>query len=429
MKLRARMLNKGSHFLSYSQEQLNEIKKQKQLKEEFEQKQISEAKQAVAKQKSKKSKWSTLFMFLINILIIGAVLFYQFSQEGVISIDELLAFKLNYWFLIAAVLTFALMMFLKSLRFNILIKKSTGRSRPFLSYKVAVIGRHYDCITPMATGGQPFQVFYLNKRGLSSSTALSVPMAKYFTAQMAWLAVNIFVVVYALSNNTLNSSTIVLTISLISFILNFLMVFVLIISSISKRFGKLAVARILKFLEKMKLVKEYEKQFNKVMKTIDDFQESLKSFMKNIPSFIFLMILSIVTVIINYSIPFFIYSALIHYDPSMFMEIFVKAVMIEIAAGMIPIPGGSGMNEISFTALFAAVFTNGTLFWALIIWRLLNYYSFIIQGFMVILYDYFIGDKKYYWQKKKWELETESIDFRNKQLEIYKKKKRRKKLA
>ena len=44
-------------------------------------------------------------------------------------------------------------------------------------------------------------------------------------------------------------------------------------------------------------------------------------------------------------------------------------VMIEMAASFIPIPGGSGVSELSFTALFASLFTEGTLFWALIIWR------------------------------------------------------------
>src|SRR5690606_13797115 len=147
-----------------SQSEIKEIKQQKLLKLEQEKQQISEAEQAVAKQKSKKSKLSTFLLFIVNIVIIGLILVYQLSQEGAISISELLAFKLNYWFLITCVLLFVIMMFLKSLRFNVLIKKSTGRSRPFLSYKVAVIGRHYECITPMATGGQPFQVFYLNKR-------------------------------------------------------------------------------------------------------------------------------------------------------------------------------------------------------------------------------------------------------------------------
>jgi uncharacterized protein (TIRG00374 family) len=426
IKLRAHQFEKGSRFLYTSPEIREHLLKEKQRRIEQEKIQISEAEQAVAKQKTKKSKLSTMLLFVVNILVVAIVLFYQIKQEGAVSIGELLAFKLNYWFLLVAVLLFALMMFLKSFRINIFVKQTTGRSRPFLSYKVAAIGRHYDCITPMATGGQPFQVFYLTRRGFSASAALSVPLAKFFIAQMSWIIVNVFAVIYSLSNNTLGSSTAVLVVALTSFFLNILLVGSTLLSSVSKRFGKIAVAKVLKFLEKIHIIKNYDKQYNKVMKTINDYQDSIKGYISNIPSFLFLLFISVVTILINYSIPFFIYSALVRFDISLFWDIMVKAIMIEIASGMIPLPGGTGMAELSFTAIFASLFTEGTLFWALILWRLLNYYSYIIQGTLIMFYDYAIGNKKYEWQKKKWELEAESIDFKNRQLEEYKKKKRRK---
>jgi glycosyltransferase 2 family protein len=425
LKFRAQQ-KKGSCFVSISPEKALELKKQKQELLEKQKLQIGEAEQVVAKQKSKKSKLSTFILFFVNIVIVALVLFYQINSEGAIPIGDLITFKLNYWFLVVAGLLFALMMFLKSMRFNILIKQSTGRSRPFLSYKVAAIGRYYECITPMATGGQPFQVFYLTKRGLPASTALSVPLAKFFIAQMAWLTVNIFAVVFSIKNNLIGSSTIITVVAFTSFFLNVLMVTTSLFYSVSKKFGKISVVKILRLLERLKIIKDYEKQYSKVMKTLNDYQNSIKNFIKNFPSFFFLYLLSVLIIIINYSIPFFIYSALVQYDTSLFVEIVAIAIMIEIASGMIPLPGGSGMNEISFTALFVSIFTSGTLFWALIFWRFINYYIYILQGFLVILYDYFLGNKKYDWQKKKWELETESIDFKNKQLEEYKKKKRRK---
>lgn len=429
IKLRAFIANdKGSRFLFLSPEKQKELQEKKRFLAEEAKKQVGEAEQQVAQSRTKKSKFSKLIFFVINIIIVGLILYFQISNEGTISIVELLAFRLNYWFLVAALLTFALMMFLKSLRFNLLIKRGTNRSRPFLSYKVASLGRYYDCITPMAAGGQPFQVFYLNRRGLDAPTALSVPLSKFFITQLAWIIVNVFAVWYSLRNGTMGSSNIVLVVALTSFTLNFLMVTTLLISSISGKFAKLVTIKVLKLLERIKLLKNYDKQYNKVMKTIDDYQESIKTFLKNLPLFLFLLVLSIIIVIINYSIPFFIYSALVGFNLSAYLDVMVIAIMIEIAAGMIPLPGGTGMNEISFTALFASFFNNGTLFWALLAWRIMNYYSYIIQGMLIVFYDYLIGNKKYLWQKKKWELEGESIEFKNKQLEEYRKKKRRKKV-
>lgn len=427
-KIRAYQTDIGSRFLSKPLDQYSELLKQNDLKHKQEEQQIVEAQQEVAKRKSKKSKLKTFIIFAINILIVVGVLYYQISREGAISIGELLTFKLNYWFLAVAVFLYWLMMFTESLRFNLLIKASPHRrSRPFLSYKLVALGKYYDAITPMATGEQPFQMFYLSKRGFSTSTAISVPLSKYFITQLGWISVNVFAVIYALVNKSLSNSNVVLIIALTSFCLNMFLVSTIMILSVSKKFGKIAVAKVLRFLEKIKLIKNYDKQYNKVMKTIEDYQDSIKIFIKNIPVFFSTYFLSIISILINFSILFFIYAALVRFDTTLFWDIIVKAIMIEIATGIIPLPGGSGVNEISFATLFASLFTSGTMFWAIIFWRFTNFYSFIFQGLTVLSYDYFIGNKKYDWQKKKWELENESIDFKNKQLEEYKKKKRRRK--
>ena len=427
-KLRAHTIVRGSRFLCKPKMEYEEYLKQRNIKAQQEKQQIVEAEQQVAKRKSKKSKLRTFLTFLFNILIVGGVLYYQLSKEGAISIGELLSFKLNYWFLAVAVLLYWLMIFLESLRFNLLIKNSPHRrSRPFLSYKLVALGKYYDAITPMATGEQPFQMFYLSKRGLSTSTAISVPLSKYFITQLGWITINIFAVTYALVNNTLSNSNVVLAIALSSFFLNMFLVATTMILSVSKKFGKITVAKVLRFLEKIKLIKNYDKQYNKVMKTIEDYQESIRIFIKNIRVFFSTYLLSVITMFINFSILFFIFASLVRFDTTLFWDIIVKAIMIEIATGIIPLPGGSGVNEISFAALFASLFTSGTMFWAIIFWRFTNFYSFIFQGLIVIFYDYFIGNKKYDWQKKKWELENESIDFKTKQLEEYKKKKRTKK--
>lgn len=428
-KLRAHFNAMGSSFHSRPKAENEEYKKQRQLRQEQEKQQIIEAEQQVTKQKSKKSKLKTFILFFVNLVIVIGVLFYQISKKGAIPLGELLTFKLNYWFLAVVVLLYFLMIFLEGVRFNLLIKNSPHRrSRPFLSYKLVALGKYYDAITPMATGEQPFQIFYLSKRGLETSTAISVPLSKYFIAQIGAITVNIFAVVYSLVNNTLKSSSVVLAIALSSFFINMFLVGSIMILSVSKKFGKIAVAKILRFLEKIKLIKNYDKQYNKVMKTIEDYQDSIKIFIKNIPVFFSTYLLSVLTTFINFAILFFIYSSMVRFDTTLFWDITVKAIMIEIAAGIIPLPGGSGVNEISFAALFASIFTEGTMFWAIIFWRLINFYSFIFQGLVVLFYDYFIGNKKYDWQKKKWELENESIDFKNKQLEEYKKKKRKRKI-
>ena len=76
------------------------------------------------------------------------------------------------------------------------------------------------------------------------------------------------------------------------------------------------------------------------------------------------------------------------------LEILSKFILIELATKYIPIPGGSGVAEISFSALFAVLFEDGTLFWGMLFWRILNYFSYLLQGIIVIAYDFAYGNKK-----------------------------------
>jgi len=64
---------------------------------------------------------------------------------------------------------------------------------------------------------------------------------------------------------------------------------------------------------------------------------------------------------------------------------------------VIIIARGGGSAELSFGALFKPYFANcasGVSVWAMLIWRILTYYGYLLQGILVILYDYLFGNKK-----------------------------------
>ena len=145
-----------------TEEQVKEIIE----KQESDQVQLDEAEQQVANQNSKNKKILNLIFFLINIGVVVGILVYQLSAQEVMPISALFSSGLNFWYLLLTLVVFGLSMLFETIRVNILIKRTSGRSRPFLSYKSVGLCRHYDVITPMATGGEPFQIMYLKNRGL-----------------------------------------------------------------------------------------------------------------------------------------------------------------------------------------------------------------------------------------------------------------------
>ena len=404
-----------------TEEQVKEIIE----KQESDQVQLDEAEQQVAKQKSKKKKILNLIFFLINIGVVAGILVYQLSAQEVMPISALFSSGLNFWYLLLTLVVFGLSMLFETIRVNILIKRTSGRSRPFLSYKSVGLCRHYDVITPMATGGQPFQIMYLKNRGLSASSAISVPMGGYVLVQIVIMLMSTIVLILATTTNLGGDNTVVSVAFYIGYALNMLVSLITIFLSVSKKIGTKLVVGILKFLRKIKIVKNYDKQYNKVLKVVNDYQTTMQDYAKSKFTFVILLFVSILQYIATYSIPFTITCAFLGWRPDLYLEIFIMAVIIDVAAGFMPLPGGTGVSELSFTALFSQFFKDGTLFWALIIWRFMSYYIFMLQGVCILMYDYFIGNKKYSWLKRKWELEAESAEFREQKLKNFKKSKSR----
>ena len=384
-------------------------------------KDLDQAEQTVAKQKTKKNKYVNLIFFLINLVVIGVILGIQIGQSEDMSFTALLTstFSLE---------IFALMLFMwfviqgmESLRMNILIRQSTGRSRPFLAYKTHAYGKYYDSITPMASGGQPFQIFYMTKRGLNAASAISVPMGKYVVQTMCTSFLWTIAVIASFFVDLGSNFNFIRPLCIIGWAINATIMVGVLLLSVNQRLGKKLVVWALKFLQKIKIIKDYEKRYNQVIKVVTDFQVTIKNYAKRIWSFLLQMTISLTVLVINYSFPFLVYSCLIGYfDFSMYFTLLLLSILIDMAASFVPLPGGTGVNELSFTALFAMVFSsNVMLTWALLLWRFMTYYAYLLQGLFVLVYDNVIGNKKYKWLKKKWELEAESINFTEEKIHEY----------
>ncbi|MBP3581406.1 MAG: hypothetical protein J6J33_01480, partial [Clostridia bacterium] len=127
-----------------SENQVEETKSQEQNVEDSEpsveiqqptdRDQINDAGQQVAKSKSKKKKLMNIGGFILNIVIVVGILWYQLAHEEVASPDYLFSQGSRLWYIVLIFFCFALVMGFDAFRTNTFIKKSGNRSRPGLSY-------------------------------------------------------------------------------------------------------------------------------------------------------------------------------------------------------------------------------------------------------------------------------------------------------
>lgn len=354
---------------------------------------IDDAESKMAKKKTKNKKIFNVLFFIFNVILIFAV-FYNFAKEqgGVQPLSTLFANKPKWRFLwIALALYFATCIF-NTFKFMFLIHNKTKKWRPWFSFKLATIGRYYDHITPLGSGGQPFEIYYMKKNGYSGDVSTAVPLAKYMVWQIAFVFLGLFILIFYAPSY--HPSTLVIVCAWVGLALTLALFLFVLFMSITKKFGASLVVGVLKLLHKMHIIKDYRKALAKVLRFVKQYQYCMTTFAKSPWTLIAVFLSSLASIISNSIIAYFIYISFASNPTVGWWEIVSKCCICDMAVCFFPLPGGTGASELSFNSLLGALFTEGTLFWGLLIWRILTYYLYILQGILVLVGDMLSRKKK-----------------------------------
>lgn len=349
-----------------------------------------------AKRKAKRKKLFSALSFVLNMAILAVILIVQLTGNDPSSVY---APFINWKYIAILAAIVVVLILIETLKLMILIKKSTKKTRPFLAYKTAALGKYYDNITPMSTGGQPFQMLYMNKRGIRGDIATGIPLMRYITWQISYVIICSFVLIY---NGVVYGSTtgaFATSVAWIAVIINLAIFSSIILLSISKRIGPKIVIGVLKLLSKMHIVKNYQKTFRKVMRFVVNYQKTFKMLASNPFVLLSEILLAIADIFVNNIIPFFICYAFvpvatIEAQNITFFTTFIQSVICGLTLGFIPTPGAGGGAEAMFVIIFGTIF-QGKTFWPVLTWRIITYYVYLLQGLLVLVYDFVIGNKKY----------------------------------
>ena len=354
----------------------------------------------VHKEPKSKKKIMSLVFFLVNIFVIAIVLGIQLnSEDGITSIGEVFNSNINGKFILLALACFVVANLVSSFKLDIYYKKFHKKYRPLLCCKTQMMGKYYTKLTPFGIGGQPFQVYYLGKYGVKASNSLTMVSCSYVSNKLMYGILALVMMATFRLNKLLISQgslvNIVIVLAFISFTVLAVFLTFVILMCVNKRLGHRLVAFVVRLLAKLKIVKNPTALYLKIMRPTLIFQRKMKQFFASKGRTLIFLLLSLLEYVVEYSVLFFIYSAFNGFDISIYWQLLSISVIIELACNSIPLPGGSGLAELSFSTIFASLFSSGVLFWALIIWRLITYYSYLFAGLGIIVYDYAFGKRKF----------------------------------
>lgn len=336
-------------------------------------------------EKNKKSRRKKIIGYvsfiLINILVVGGFLLFE-DKTGDVAIGKtafgLLGDNIGYTVLMIAM--FFVTIVCDIIVFYSLTAKLKVKNNLLTCVNVSFFGRYYDRVTPWAMGGEPFQIAYLCKRGHSVGNSGAVTMSRhiirFFTVAVA--------VILILCISQVSTNIYVMLAAIISVLGGLVVPTFMLICAFKPKVGQKITDFIVKLLVKLRLVKNQDKFRSKVNKNLEEFLGGIKYLSANKYLIVIIGLCSLVEMFAYNSVPFFTMKAL-GVEGVTYWHTLVLCLFVNYASSFAPTPGGAGIAELSFYAIFASYIGDGLLFWAVLFWRISVFYIPVFIGFFMQL--------------------------------------------
>lgn len=269
----------------------------------------------------------------------------------------------------------------KTLQSVIFLKKENYKFKQ--AFRVTMIGQYFNSITPFASGGQPMQLYALTKQGLGAGSSGSALMIKFIIYQSILTIYSLILIFWKSAFFKSKMSNLFYLIA-IGFTVNASVILFLIIFSKYRKLTHKLIMGSSKVLGKLKLVKDMSKLEVNINNNLDQFHENMEIVKHSKKLMIKAVMYTIAQLTIYFSIPYFIYLSFGMRGASIGSMIAGTAFVIMLTA-FIPLPGAVGGAEGAFYMFFTLFFISSNIMAAILLWRLITFYSCIIFGFYAVM--------------------------------------------
>lgn len=282
--------------------------------------------------------------YFINILIIliigGAAIYFSIGSDLESSLKALGQAN-PLWIVIGLLLMSIFYMFDGAILY-LFGKLYDKQYKYWQGFKNALSGTFWCGITPFASGGQFAQVYIFNKQGIAPTNSASILLMAFIVYQSILV---LYTGVIMLFRFTYYSSIYsgFFSLAILGFVINLCVIGGLFLGAKSKTVQNFLCNTILKFLAKIRIVKNYEDSKIKISQHLENFRIELGLLQKNISILTKTSLLNIGKLTIIYSIPFFTAKALnLDVHISQIFDFIGICSFIYMITSFVPIPGASG---------------------------------------------------------------------------------------
>lgn len=324
----------------------------------------------------KSLKKNSIVLLIITLIVLIFVL-----KDDFFSIVDVLA-NTNLVFMFLAFACFFVGVLFQAMSYQSIIKEYNFDYSLFKAYKMLIITKFFNGITPFSSGGQPMQVLMLKKDGLRFTKATSIIIQNFIIYQAALVTLGAFAIIINYFNHMFTAIELLKQLVTVGFILNYFVMLLLILISFSKGFNKWLINFAIEMLDRFKFIKNKEEVLYKWEERVNDFHEGATFLKKNKKLCFQTYSYNLIALILIYVMPYFVIASInggLLESINPFKAICASAYVL-IMGSFIPVPGASGGIEFGYLQFFGNFIKGPILKASLLIWRTISYYVPMIIG-------------------------------------------------
>jgi len=329
--------------------------------------------------KSKKNIFNAVFV----IAVFGFTMFSIFHGEDLGDIFAKVS-KTSPGYLLLGVICVILYIYIESDIIHYMLHTLDIKSKRFTCFLYSGVGFFFSCITPASTGGQPAQIYYMKKSKIPIPIATVVLMIVTITFKLVLVVIGLFLILFqqGFINQYLKG---ILPIFYLGIVLNFVVVVAMLVLTFDQNLAKNIMLAGLKLLEKLKLIKHKSKRAEKLSKSMDSYNGAAQYLRANKFVIFRVFLITLVQRIILFFATYFTYKAFGLHGASIYDIVMLQAV-ISISVEMLPLPGGMGISEGLFLAIFIPIFGPNLIMPGMLLSRGLGYYTQLLLSAAMTCY-------------------------------------------
>lgn len=339
----------------------------------------------------KKLMGKRLLSILFFFGILALTIWYVFHDENLSQISLYLS-DANLWYVVPAVGAVIAFIVGESVVICYLLNKLGTRPKFWHCCLYSFIGFFYSAITPSASGGQPMQVVAMRRDGIPGAVSTVVLAIVTITYKLVLVLLGIAVLVFRPSSIVRYLDG-VEPLMYLGLTLNVVAIAFLLMAVFHPGAARACMTLFFKIVNRIRPFRNPEKVTQRIENSVNQYSGTAAFFKDNPRIITHVFLMTLVQRFCLFSVMWFTYHAFGLSGESGFLVIMLYA-MISVAVDMLPLPGGMGISETLFLAIFEPILGEALVIPGMIVCRGISYYTqLLISAIMTGVSQFVIRDR------------------------------------